>query len=148
MRSVAFAVARHFRFAARIVALGALALASASCSGKQDANQWTLWYVPNQPKPGEKIIQTCQTYVFATAPIPVQYTVATVKGWSGDKKPQGNTALMFSGDSFTGSLDLGPQTVHDESNGYDVNVEVVYKIGTYLAAKARADADCPVAERR
>lgn len=115
----------------------------AACATGQEPDKWTLWYIPNEPKPGLRLAQTCNTYVFASAPVPVAYDVAVVNGWTGSRKPQGNTATMHSGENFSGRLGLGTNTIHDESNGYDLAVTVVYKIGTYLAAKARADADCP-----
>jgi hypothetical protein len=136
------------QFLGKALTAGVLTVACAACSAKQEPGKWTLWYVPNEPKPGVRLAQPCHTYVFATAPVPVAYDVAVVNGWAGAHKPEGNTANMHSGESFTGPLDLGTNTIHDESNGYDVTVTVVYKIGTYLAAKARADADCPLPSGR
>jgi len=144
VRPLSSAFARYFWHGAKVLTLGAVAFASA-CAAKAEPEQWTLWYVPNEPKPGVHLSQPCGTYVFATAPIPAEYTVAVVRGWIGPNKPQGNTAVMHSGENFLGTLELGLQTIHDDSNGYDLSVNVVYKIGTYLAAKARADADCPLA---
>lgn len=147
MRPLASAFVVHFRLVAKMLAIGALAFGSA-CSATQEPAQWTLWYIPNEPKPGDRIPAPCRTYVFATAPSPVEYAVAVIKGWTGANRPNGNTAIMHSGENFSGLLTLGSETVHDDSNGYDLNVLVVYKIGTYLAAKARADADCPLAANR
>ena len=137
----------HVRLVVKLLAIGAVVL-SGACSATQQPAQWTLWYIPNEPKPGDRIAAPCQTYVFATAPSPVEYSVAVIKGWTGTSRPTGNTAIMHSGENFSGELDLGQETIHDESNGYDLSVLVVYRIGTYLAAKARADADCPLAANR
>jgi hypothetical protein len=126
----------------------ALASVFIACGGKQEPAKWTLWYVPNEPKPGIRLARPCSTYVFASAPVPATYVVAVVKGWTGSRKPEGNTAYMHSGETFTGPIALGSDTIHDESNGYDLNVDGVYKVGTYLAAKGRADADCPPPSQR
>ena len=50
---------------------------------------------------------------------------------------------MGTGDVFSGLLELGPATIHDENAGYDLRADVVYTINSYMSAKARADADCP-----
>lgn len=147
MRPVLSALAKRFGLGMRIVALGVLAIASAACSAKQEPQQWRLWYIPNEPKPSAHAAQTCRTYVFATDPVPAEYAVAVIDGWTGPQRPTGNSAIMHTGESFSGPLDLGSQTIHDESNGYDVHLNVVYRIETYLAAKARADADCPARSR-
>jgi hypothetical protein len=121
----------------------AIVLACVGCSYKQEPTTWTLWYIPNEPKPGIRLAPPCSTYVFASAPVPAVYEVAIVRGWTGPRKPDGNTAYMHSGENFSGPLALGSNTVHDESNGYDLNVDAIYRVSTYLAAKARADANCP-----
>ena len=147
MRHLASAFVVDVRLIVKTLAVGALVL-SGACSAAQAPAQWTLWYIPNEPKPGDRIAAPCRTYVFATAPSPVEYSVAVIKGWTGASRPQGNTAIMHSGENFSGVLELGQETIHDDSNGYELSVLVVYKIGTYLAAKARADADCPLAVNR
>ena len=144
MRPHVSAFVQHLCSAARIFALGACVLAVAGCAAKDVPEHWTLWYVPNEPKPGFRLPQPCRTYVFATSPLPAEYAVAVMRGWTGARLPQGNTAIMHAGEEFTGALETGPATIHDESNGYTLTVNVVYKIGTYLSAKGRADADCPV----
>lgn len=109
-------------------------------------SRWTLWYVPNQPKPGVVLSKPCRTYVFAT-PGQTEYAVAVIKGWTDPGAPQGRDAIMYSGEDFSGSLALGPQTIHDNSNGHDLSVTVVYRVRAYLAAKMRADSSCNIAER-
>lgn len=147
MRSMASALAAFVRLVLKAVALGCVVLATA-CGSSQPPSAWTLWYIPNEPKPGDRIAAPCHTYVFATAPSPQTYSVAVIKGWTGALRPHGNTAIMHSGENFSGDLDVGSRTIHDDSNGYDLDVRVVYTIGTYLPAKARADADCPLATNR
>jgi hypothetical protein len=142
------AVMTFHRSVGALLIAGLLAIAYAGCNGTQEPAKWTLWYIPNEPKPGVRLARPCSTYVFATAPVPATYAVAIVKGWTGARRPQGNSAFMHSGETFSGPLELGAYTIHDENNGYDLSVDVVYKIGTYLAAKARADADCPPAPPR
>ena len=121
-----------------------LSLLFAGCNSTQAPTKWTLWYTPNEPKPGVFIARTkpCNSYVFASAPDQSTYVVAVSDGWAGPRKPEGNDAIMQTGESYTGPLELGTNTVHDENNGYDLKVRVVYDIGAYLPAKARADADC------
>lgn len=143
MRPHASAFAKRFCLAATFFALSGIALAASGCSAKAEPQTWVLWYVPNEPKPGMRLPQPCKTYVFATSPLPDEYAVATVRGWTGARLPTGNTAVTHPGEVFTGPLNVGPATIHDESNGYNLTVNVVYKIGTYLPAKGRADADCP-----
>ncbi len=143
MRPSASAFAKRLCLGAALLALGGVALAASGCAAKQEPESWVLWYVPNEPTPGMRLPQPCKTYVFATAPIPDEYAVATMKGWTGGRRPVGNSAVMHAGEVFTGPLDVGPSTVHDESNGYTLTVVVEYKARTYLPAKGRADADCP-----
>ncbi len=116
----------------------------AACSSTQAPSKWALWYTPNEPKPGIFVAHSkpCNAYVFASSPDQSTYVVAIVDGWTGAHPPQGNSASVQTGESYTGPLELGTNTVHDDNNGHDLKVEVVYDIGTYLAAKARADADC------
>ena len=144
MRPILPALAKRFRLGMKIAALGVLAVAWAACSSKPEPQQWRLWYIPNEPKPGLHLAQTCRTYVFATDPVPVEYAVAVIDGWTGAQRPTGNSAVMHTGETFSGSLNLGPEAIHDQSNGYDVHLNVVYRVDTYIAAKARADADCPL----
>ena len=123
--------------------LAAAILACVACSYKQEPTTWTLWYIPNEQNSGTRIVRHCSTYVFASAPVPVIYEVALIRGWTGSRKPEGNTAYMHSGENFSGTLELGSDVIHDDSNGYDLSVNIVYIVSTYLAAKVRADADCP-----
>ena len=143
MRPAASAFAKRFCLVATILVWGAFALGASGCGAKQEPENWVLWYVPNEPTPGMRLPTPCKTFVFATAPLPDEYAVATFKGWTGAHRPSGNSAVMHAGETFTGPLDVGPATIHDESNGYTLTIEVVYKIGTYLPAKGRADAACP-----
>jgi hypothetical protein len=124
----------------------ATVLAVAACSGNQ-APKWTLWYIPNEPKTGVTLSKLCHTFIFANAPAASSFRVVTVRHLSGGKIGE-DQAYLQAGDSFTGPLELGPETIHDDSTGYDLNVDVVYKIDAYVAAKARADADCPPPARR
>jgi hypothetical protein len=137
------------RAVARLPAVLALTLTFAGCSSTQAPTQWTLWYVPNQVKPGIVIPHTkaCNAYVFASSPDQSTYIVAVIDGWTGARRPQGNSASMHPGESYTGPLEIGTDTLHDENNGYDLKVNVVYDIAAYLPAKARADADCGPAAR-
>jgi hypothetical protein len=121
-------------------ALVACALISA-CSANTPP-KWTLWYIPNEPKTGVTLSKLCHTFIFANAPEAKSFRVVTVRHLAGGKIGE-DQAYIQAGDSFTGPLELGPVTIHDDSTGYDLNVEVVYRIDSYIAAKARADADCP-----
>ncbi|MEO6836415.1 MAG: hypothetical protein ABI231_10985 [Candidatus Tumulicola sp.] len=69
--------------------------------------------------------------------------MAVIKGWVGDNKPAGHSGTMHSGEDFSGPLELGAATIHDDSNGFNLAINVIYAVGTYAPAKARADADCP-----
>jgi hypothetical protein len=132
------------RAVARLLVVGALSITFVACSSTQAPTKWTLWYIPDEPKPGIVVPHTkaCNSYVLASAPDQLTYVVAVVDGWTGARRPQGNTASMHAGESYTGPLELGANTLHDESNGYDLRVDVVYNVAAYLPAKARADADC------
>lgn len=129
----------------RLVAVVALSLTFAGCSNQQNPTKWTLWYIPDEPKAGMAIARAkaCNAYVFASSPDQSTYVVAVIDGWTGLRRPEGNSASMHAGESYTGPLALGSDVVHDENNGYDLKVDVVYDIASYLSAKARADADCP-----
>ena len=118
---------------------------AAGCANAQPT-RWTLWYVPNQPKPGVVLRKPCHTYVFAT-PTQTEYVVAVIKGWSDPSAPQGPDAVMYTGEDFSGSLALGPQTIHDVSNGHDLNVDAVYRVRAYTPAKLRADTACGITEQ-
>jgi hypothetical protein len=126
------------RSASRLACATIALLLFAGCA--TSSNKWTLWYVPNETAHGAS---PCKTYVFASSPGQQHFAVAKIDGWTGTNKPQGNTAVMHSGEDFTGTFALGQQTVHDDSNGYDLGVNVVYEVAPYVTAKARADADCP-----
>jgi hypothetical protein len=132
------------RAVGRVLVAGALGITFAGCSSTQVPTKWTLWYIPNESEPGAIVVRTkpCNSYVFANSPDQSTYVVAVVGGWTGPRRPQGNSASMHTGESYSGQLNLGPHTMHDESNGYDLNVDVVYYIASYLPAKSRADADC------
>jgi hypothetical protein len=110
-------------------------------------DKWTLWYIPNEPRPGVVINRPCSTYVFASAPNQTKYVVAVFKGWSGTNRPTGVSAQVHTGENFTGDLPIGNVTVHDDSNGYDMSLDGVYIVDSYMPAKVRADADCPIARR-
>lgn len=136
---------KALRFVGRLCFVVPLAVALASCASRP--TKWTLWYVPNEPKPGVVIPKPCLTYVFASDPHQTDYVVARIKGWTGRDRPTGSGARMHSGEDFSGRLDLGPATVHDESTGYDLAVDVIYTVKSYPPAGARADADCPIVQR-
>ncbi len=119
----------------------ACAIALASCSGNASPDQWTLWYIPNEPAVVVPLSRECHTFIFASAPDAKTYRVVLVKHLKGG--PGDENAYFHSGDRFTGPIELGPATIHDVSSDYNVNVDSVYRIASYVAAKARADADCP-----
>ncbi|HEY1653791.1 MAG TPA: hypothetical protein VGF86_01605 [Candidatus Tumulicola sp.] len=123
--------------AGRRLLVFAMTLLLAGCLNARPS-KWTLWYVPGQPKPGIVLSKTCQTYVFAT-PGQTEFAVAVAKGWVNPPSPD---VRMYNGEDFTGTLELGSQTIHDESNGRDLNVDVIYKIRAYIPAKLRADSNC------
>ncbi|MBV8372214.1 MAG: hypothetical protein JOY69_03050, partial [Candidatus Eremiobacteraeota bacterium] len=83
----------------------------------------------------------CHTMVFANSPEAKTFRVLVVRHL--DNGVAENQAYMQTGDSFDGPLQLGTTDVHDDSTGTNLNVNVVYKVDSYIAAKARADADCP-----
>jgi hypothetical protein len=121
--------------------VGVAVVAIAGC-GTNQPPKWTLWYIPNEPRTGVTLAKLCHTFIFASAADPKTFRVAVVKQITGGKVGE-EQAYVQAGDAFTGPLELGPGTIHDDSTGYDLNVAVVYKIDAYVAAKARADADCP-----
>ncbi len=131
-----------FRPAGRLLLALALSFCFAGCASA-GPNKWTLWYIPNEPS-GVVSAKSCSTYVFASAPTPNKYVAAVFKGWAGTNKPTGTSAQVHTGESFTGNFPLGVVTVHDDSNGYDMVLTSVYVVDTYMPAKARADADCPI----
>lgn len=127
---------------ARLLGLAASVLALVNCASNAAPDQWTLWYIPNEPTIVVPLSRECHTFIFASGPADSKtYRVVIMKNVVG--KLSNDHAYFHSGDRFTGSLELGPATLHDVSAGYDVNVDSVYRIVSYLAAKARADADCP-----
>ena len=97
--------------------------------------------IPGSPvgnKPGQ---QPCKTIMLVSGDS-TKYAVVIVKGWVGSRKPSTGSRNMYQGEDFSGLLDFGPATLHDDSNSYDLNVEVIYKSDSYEAAKARTDAAC------
>lgn len=127
------------RRSAAFLALAVLALA-AGCGQKPAPDKWTLWYVPNEPKAATTFSKQCQTIVFADAPDAKTFRVAIVQRITGVPNDR---AFLHSGDDFSGPMELGTTTLHDDSSGYNVSVNSVYRVNAYVAAKARADADCP-----
>lgn len=125
---------------ARLLGLIACALALASCANSAGPDRWTLWYIPNEPQIVVPLSRECHTFILASASDPKTYRVVLMKHVAGLNDDH---AFFHSGDAFTGPLELGTATLHDVSAGYDVSMESVYRIGSYVAAKARADADCP-----
>jgi len=71
-----------------------------------------------------------------------EYVVVTFKGWAGSKKPEKGDAELYGGENFSGALSLGPATVHDDSTGYDLNVEAIFKTDSYTAALSRTNVAC------
>lgn len=135
-----FLLQSRFRLlAAPLVAVCGLALTS--CANNSAPQQWTLWYIPNEPAVVVPLSRECHTFIFASAPDAKTFRVAIVKHVKSG--PNDQNAYFHTGDRFTGEIELGPATIHDVSAGYDVNVDSVYRIASYVAAKARADADCP-----
>ena len=133
----------------RNVARCVLALAAAAAWGacaQPEPTKWTLWYTPGETKAGSAASRSCRTYVFAT-PDQADYAVAVMKGWNGPNPPTGPGAAMYTGEDVIGTLDLGSQSVHDASNGHDLNVNVIYRVRAYVPAKLRADSVCNLAER-
>jgi len=131
------------RFASRLAVVGAFGCALTACSAQAPPTNWTLWYIPNVPKHGDTLARLCHTFVFSNPPEAKTFRVVTVKGLGGGGKVGETDAYMGTGDAFSGPLQLGPASIHDDSAGYDLRINVVYTIDSYLMAKARADADCP-----
>jgi hypothetical protein len=115
----------------------------ASCSSS--IPKWSVSYMePSLPLPsplprGLTPSPPCLTYVFGRAG--PDFAVATVKGWAENRVGPSNTTVLL-GENFSGPLELGSATIHDDSNGYDLNVEVIYKTDSSTTAKAKADATC------
>jgi hypothetical protein len=135
-----------FRPAGRLLLALALSFCFVGCASAPQ-NKWTLWYIPNEPRPGVISARPCSTYVFASAPSSNKYVVAVFKGWSGTNRPTGVSAQVHTGENFTGDFPIGNVTVHDDSSGYDMMLNSVYLVDSYMPAKVRADADCPIARR-
>ncbi len=132
------------RFASRLAVAGAFVCSVAGCAAQVSSpTTWTLWYVPNGPRQGVTLAKICHTFVFSNPPEAKTFRVVTVKGLSGSGKIQESNAYINTGDVFDGPLELGQGTIHDDNAGYDLRVDVVYKIDSYVMAKTRADADCP-----
>jgi hypothetical protein len=131
---------------ARKIVAGIAIWVLAGCASNQTP-KWTLWYIPNGTTAGIKLSKVCHTLIFASAPDAKTFRVVVMKRLATTGIDE-NQAYLQAGDNFTGLLDLGPATVHNDSSGYDINVDVVYKIDSYVAAKARADADCPPPAKR
>jgi hypothetical protein len=132
------------RFATRLAVVGALSCAFTGCAAQASPTNWTLWYIPNEPKAGVTLSKLCHTFVFSNPPDAKTFRVVTVNGLSGNGKIPESDAYVSTGDVFNGPLELGPAAIHDSNAGYDLRVDVVYTIDSYLNAKARADADCPL----
>ncbi|HEY3676877.1 MAG TPA: hypothetical protein VGK84_12900, partial [Candidatus Tumulicola sp.] len=75
--------------------------------------------------------------MFASAPTQTKYVVAVFKGWTGTNRPVGVSAQVHTGENFTGDLPIGNVTVHDDSNGYDMSLNSVYIVDSYMPAKVR-----------
>ncbi len=132
------------RFASRLAVVGAFVGSVTGCAAQASSpTAWTLWYVPNEPRQGVTLAKLCHTFVFSNPPDAKTFRVVTVKGLSGSGKIQESDAYISTGDAFDGPLALGQGTIHDDNAGYDLRVDVVYTIDSYLSAKSRADADCP-----
>jgi hypothetical protein len=133
--------------AKRLVSLaaGAAAAVLAACSNSTAPEKWTLWYIPNEPKVVMPLAQECHTFVFANVPDAKTFRVVVVRRVNG---PGESREFFHSGDGFSGPLELGPVTLHDESTGYDITGETVYRVNAYVAAKSRADFDCPPPVKR
>lgn len=131
------------RLVGRLCFVVPLALAIACSGGDAKPTKWTLWYIPHEPKPGVNAPVKCRTYVFASSPKQGEFAVAVFQGWDGSHVPPENRAQSRSGEEFTGALNLGKNVIHDDSTGYDMDVNVEYLVPPYLTAKARADSDCP-----
>lgn len=121
-------------------ALLGVVLAVVACSSNPAPSKWTLWYLPNEPKVIVPLSKECHTFVFASVPDAKTFRVVQVQRVT--TMPE-DRAFFHSGDDFSGSMELGSFTIHDDSTGYDVGVNSVYRVNAYVAAKARADADCP-----
>jgi hypothetical protein len=95
---------------------------------------------PSPPAGFGAATEPCQVLVLSA--LYLGYAVAVLKGPAGEHKPPSGTS-MYKGEEFSvGTLELGPATVHDDSNGYDFNIEVLYKTADYEGAISRADAAC------
>ena len=124
-------------------AISGVVLAVVACSSNPVPAKWTLWYVPNEPKVAVPLSKECRTFVFASVPDAKTFRVVIVKHVTGAPEDR---AFFRSSDDFSGPMELGTFTIHDDSTGYDVNVDSVYRVNAYVAAKARADSDCPPAK--
>ena len=121
-------------------ALFGVVLAVVACSSNPAPSKWTLWYLPNEPKVIVPLSKECHTFVFASVPDAKTFRVVEVQRVT--SMPE-DRAFFHSGDDFSGPMELGSFTIHDDSTGYDVTVDSVYRVTAYVAAKARADSDCP-----
>ncbi len=131
------------RFASRLAVVAAFSCALTGCAAQAPPTNWTLWYIPNESKAVVTLSKLCHTLVFSNPPDAKTFRVVTVRGLGGSGKIVESGVFLSTGDAFNGPLELGPATIHDESTGSDLRVDVVYTIDSYLNAKTRADADCP-----
>jgi hypothetical protein len=102
------------------------------CASKPDP-KWRLYYIPKH----------CNTMVFesfAAEPAPYEFAVVRIHGWTGRRMP--GEAKIYPGEDFSGDMALGRSVVHDISNGYDLDVTVIYGSDSTDATKARAADDC------
>jgi hypothetical protein len=91
--------------------------------------KWTLEYLPNGP---------CHVWVLSNkfrGGDSIGYVVIKSKGWTVEHGPKNGNADIFQGEDFSGALPLGFATLHDDSNGYDLSVDVVYRTDSDSAAR-------------
>ena len=73
------------RFASRLAA-GAFTCVLTGCANQASPTNWTLWYIPNEPKQGDAFAKLCHTFVFSNPPEAKTFRVVTVEGLSGSDK--------------------------------------------------------------
>jgi hypothetical protein len=138
-----------FRRVLKYVALIGAAVILSNCKAEPPPS-WVAEYFPpgssqqpptgstSTPPPG--FVEPCHIMVLRTYYTSALAIVVVMKSWNGRQPPR-NTKILV-GENFSGRIELGPTTIHDDSTGYDLDIDATYISDSDDAAKERATTDC------
>jgi hypothetical protein len=133
------------------VAVGCAAVILSHCKAEPPP-KWVVEYFPpsgsTQPPTGTSTPppgfgEPCHAFVLRPADMEgLERIVAVMKAWNG-RQPARNTQVSV-GEDFSGPIALGTTTIHDDSTGYDLDIEATYITESDSAAKDRANTNCGI----